>query len=99
MRKHQVASALEKRTLIVEEKVKFLDYAEANQKLGCRKFSEVSEIWKTTEASILKSKRKYIKSTSSFIRKTKNAFDLENTSLSMTFYMIDTKNVAFPTSI
>ena len=34
--KYQLAGSLEKKTLTLQEKIKFLDYAEANKKLGCR---------------------------------------------------------------
>ena len=51
--------------------MKFLDYPEENQKLGCRKLSKSFQIWKTAAANILKSKKNYVKSTSSFMRKKK----------------------------
>ena len=35
MSKYQLAGSLEKKTLALQEKIKFLDYAEANEKLGC----------------------------------------------------------------
>lgn len=76
--------------------MKFLDYPEENQKLGCRKLSKSFQIWKTAAANILKSKKNYVKSTSSFMRKkNKNTFDLEDTSLSMTFDMTGTKILLF----
>ena len=53
MSKHQLAGALDKKTLTLEGKIKFLDYAEANQKLGCRKLAEVFNIGKTASANIL----------------------------------------------
>ena len=58
MSKHQLAGALEKKTLTLEGIIKFLDYAEANQKLGCRKLAEVFNIEKTASANILKNKKK-----------------------------------------
>ena len=56
--KHQLAGALEKKTLTLEGEIKYLDYAEANQKLGCRKLAEVFNIGKTASANILKNKKK-----------------------------------------
>ena len=44
---YQLAGSLEKRTLTLQEKIKFLDYAEANEKLGCRKLADVFKIGKT----------------------------------------------------
>ena len=51
--------------------MKVLDYPEENQKLGCRKLSKSFQIWKTAAANILKNKRNYVKSTSSFMIKKK----------------------------
>ena len=39
MSKYQLAGSLEKKTLTLHEKINFLDYAEANEKLGCRKLA------------------------------------------------------------
>ena len=36
MSKYQLAGSLEKKTLTLQEEIKFLDYAEAYEKLGCR---------------------------------------------------------------
>ena len=55
MSKYQLAGSLEKKTLTLQEKIKFLDYAEANEKLGCRKLA-VFKIGKTA-ANILKKKQ------------------------------------------
>ena len=44
MSKYQPAGSLEKKTLTLQEKIKFLDYAEANEKLGCRKLADVFKI-------------------------------------------------------
>ena len=56
MPKYQLAGSLEKKTLTLQEKIKFLDYAEANEKLGCRKLADVFEIGKTVANNILKNK-------------------------------------------
>ena len=58
MSKHELVGAFEKQTLTIEEKIKFLDYAEANQKLGCRKLAEIFNIGKMAAGNILKNKRK-----------------------------------------
>ena len=56
MPKYQLAGSLEKKTWTLQEKIKFLDYAEANEKLGCRKLSDVFKIGKTAP-NILKTKQ------------------------------------------
>ena len=57
MSKYQLAGSLEKKTLRLQEKIKFLDYVEANEKLGCRKLADVFKIGKTTVNNILKNKQ------------------------------------------
>lgn len=39
--KHQLAGALEKKTLTFQEKIKFLDYAKKTEKLDSRKRADV----------------------------------------------------------
>ena len=57
MSKYQLAVSLEKKkTLTLREKIKFLDYAEANEKLGWRKLADVFKIGKTAANNILKNK-------------------------------------------
>ena len=55
--KYQLAGSLEKKTLTLQEKIKFLDYAEANEKLGCRNIADVFKIGKTAANNILKNKQ------------------------------------------
>ena len=57
MSKYQLAGSLEKKTLTLQEKIKFLDYAEANEKLGCRKLADVFKIGNTAANNILKNKQ------------------------------------------
>ena len=57
MSKYQLTGFLEKKTSILQEKIKFLDYAEANKKLGCRKLADVFKIRKTAANNILKNKQ------------------------------------------
>ena len=57
MSKYQLAGSLEKKTLTLQEKIKFLDYAEAIEKLGCRKLADVFKIGKTAANNILKNKQ------------------------------------------
>ena len=57
MSKYQLAGSLEKKTLTLQEKIKFLDYAEANEKLGCRRLADVFKIRKTAANNMLKNKQ------------------------------------------
>ena len=57
MSKYQLAGSLEKKTLTLQEKIKFLDYAEANEKLGCRKLADVFKTGKAAANNILKNKQ------------------------------------------
>ena len=57
MSKYQLAGSLEKKTLTLQEKIKFLDYAEANEKLGCRRLADVFKIRKTAASNMLKNKQ------------------------------------------
>ena len=52
--KHQLAGALEEKTLTFQEKIKFLDYAEKTEKLDCRKRADVFNTGKTASSNILK---------------------------------------------
>ena len=56
MSKYQLKGSLEKKTLTLQEKIQFLDYAEANEKLGCRKLA-VFKTAKTAANNILKNKQ------------------------------------------
>ena len=57
MSKYQLAGSLEKKTLTLQEKIKFLDYVEANEKLGCRKIADVFKIGKTAANNIFNNKQ------------------------------------------
>ena len=94
MSKHDLVGAFEKQTLTLEEKIKLLDYAEANQKLGGRNIAEVFNIGKTAAANILKNKKEICEQYKNAHDKNKKTVALGNTSLSVTFCMIGTKNVA-----
>ena len=39
--KQQLAGKLAKKTVTLDEKIKFLDFAKKNPKLGCRKLADV----------------------------------------------------------
>ena len=57
MSKYQLAGSLEKKTLTFQEKIKFLEYADANENLGCRKLADVLKTRKTAANNILKNKQ------------------------------------------
>ena len=55
--KHQLAGKLSKKTLSLDEKVKFLDFTKGNPNFGCIKLAEIFKIRKTTAAKILKEEK------------------------------------------
>ena len=69
--KYQLAGSLEKKTLTLQEKIKFLDYAEANEQLGCRKLAHVFKIRKPAANNILKNKQMLREQYEQFHDKTK----------------------------
>ena len=56
--KEQLAGKLAKKTSTLDEKIKFLDFAKKNPKLGCGKQADVYKIRKTAAANILKNEKK-----------------------------------------
>ena len=58
MSKYALAGYLQKKTLNLQDKIKFLDFADEHKNLGCRKLAEVFGIGKTAASNILKSKQK-----------------------------------------
>ena len=55
--KHKLAGKLSKKTLSLDEKVKFLDFDKGNPKFGCRKLAKKFKIGKTATANILKEEK------------------------------------------
>ena len=53
----QLSGKLIKKTLLLDEKVKFLDFAKGNPNFGCRKLAEIFKIGKTAAANILKEEK------------------------------------------
>ena len=56
--KQQLVGKLTKKTLTLDEKIKFLDFAKKSPKLGYRKLADIYKIGKTTAANILKNEKK-----------------------------------------
>ncbi|XP_057299445.1 tigger transposable element-derived protein 4-like [Hydractinia symbiolongicarpus] len=56
--KQQLAGKFQKKTLTLDEKIKFLDFAKKNPKFGCRKLADIHSIGKTAAATILKNEKK-----------------------------------------
>ena len=52
--KHQLAGKLSKKTLSLDEEVKFLDFAKGNLNFGRRKLAGIFKIGRTVAANILK---------------------------------------------
>ena len=71
--KQQLAGKLAKKTLTLDEKIKFLDFAKKNPKLGCRKPADIYKIGKTAAANILKSeKKKFVNNMKCFMKNQRN---------------------------
>ena len=69
--KQQLADKLAKKTLTLDEKIKFLDFAKKNPKLGCWKLADIYEIGKTAAANILKNEKKIREQHEMFCEKSK----------------------------
>ena len=65
--KQQLAGKLAKKTLTLDENIKFLDFAKKNPKLGCRKLAHTYKIGKTAAANILKNERKIREQSEMFV--------------------------------
>ena len=48
----QLCNRLQKKTLTLEEKIRVLDHAEKNPKVGCRKLAELFGVGKTQIAAL-----------------------------------------------
>ena len=55
--KHQLAGKLSKKTLSLDEKMKFLEFDRGNPNFGCRKLAEKFKIGKTAAANIVKEEK------------------------------------------
>ena len=69
--KHQLAGKLAKKTLTLDEKIKFLDFAKSNSKFGCRKLADTYKIGKTAAAKIMKDEKKICEQHEMFREKAK----------------------------
>ena len=69
--KPQIAGKLAKKTLTLDERIKFLYFAEKNPKLGCRKLADIYKIEKIAAATILKDEKKLRKQHEIFFEKAK----------------------------
>ena len=64
-------SKLAKKTLAIDEKIKFLNFAPRNQKLGWRKLVDLYKIGKTAAANILKDKKSNMNNIKCFVKNQK----------------------------
>ena len=69
--KQQLSGKLAKKTLTLDEKIKFLDFAETNPKFGFRKLADIYKIGKTAAANILKNEKKIREQHEMFCEKSK----------------------------
>ena len=96
--KQQPAGKLAKKTLTLDEKIKFLDFAEKNPKLGCRKLADIYKIGKTAAATILKDEKKFRKQHEIFLEKAKKRNRHGKYHKLMRFYFNGTRDVVLLTS-
>ena len=68
--KQQLAGKLAKKTLTLDEKIKFW-FCQKNPKLGCRKLADIYKIRKTAATNILKDEKKIREQHEMFCEKSK----------------------------
>ena len=94
--KHQLAGKLSKKTLSLDEKVTFLDFAEGNQNFGCRNLEEIFKIGKTAAANILKEEKSIRSQHELFCESLRNVIGQASTKKSMGFYFCGIRDVVLP---
>ena len=92
----QLAGKLSKKTLLLDEKVKFLDFSKDNPKFGCRKLAENFKIGKTAAANILKEEKSIRSQHELFCESLRNVIGQASTKKSMGFYFCGIRDVVLP---
>ena len=77
--KQQLAGKLPKKTLTLHEKIKLLDFAKKNPKLGCRKLADIYKIGKTAAANIFKNEKKFVNNMKCFGKNQRNVTTMPST--------------------
>ena len=95
--KQQLAGKLVKKTVSLDEKVKFLDFAKGNPTLGCRKLAEISKSEKLPQPILLKKRKTFAVSMNYFMKNLRNEIALANTEKLMRSYTSGTRDVVLLT--
>ena len=93
--KDQLASKLSKKTLSLDEKVKFLDFAKGNPNFGCRKLAEIFKIGKLLLQTFLKKRSLFVASMNYFVKSLRNVIGLASTKKLMTFILVASETLCF----
>ena len=94
--KLQLAGKLSKKTLSLDEKVKFLDFSKGKPKFRSRKLAEHFKIGKTAAANILKEEKSIRSQYELFCESLRNVIGLASTKKSMGFYFCGIRDVVLP---
>ena len=94
--KLQLAGKLSKKTLSLDEKVKFLDFSKSKPKFRSRKLAENFKIGKTAAANILKEEKSIRSQYELFCESLRNVIGLASTKKSMGFYFCGIRDVVLP---
>ena len=94
--KLQLAGKLSKKTLSLDEKVKFLDFSKGKPKFRSRKLAENFKIGKTAAANILKEEKSIRSQYELFCESLRNVIGLASTKKSMGFYFCGIRDVVLP---
>ena len=81
--KHQLASKLSKKTLSLDEKVKFLGLAKGNPNFGCRKLAKYLKSEKLLLQTFLKKRSLFVASMNYFVKSLRNVICLVSTKKSV----------------
>ena len=90
--RQELAGELAKKTLYLDEKVKFLDFAKGNPTLGCRKLSDIFKIGKTARQILLKKRKTFTVSMNYFMKNLRNEIDLASSEKLMRSYTSDNRD-------
>ena len=91
--KHQLAGKLSKKTLSLDEKVKFLDFAKGNPNFECRNLLKYLKLEKLLLQTFLKNRSLFVASMNYFVKSLRNIISLASTKKSMTFYTCGIRDV------
>ena len=98
MSKQQLAGKPAKKTLTLDEKIKFLNFPPKNLKLGCRKLADIYKIGQTAAVNILKNEKEIRENTKCFVKNQRNVTAIASTTRYTRFYSNGTRDVVFLTS-